>query len=254
MTIGMTMLEGGQAAMWMPVGALVSRRVGLVAVMLVLAGPLAAQAPTSGSAKPAAPFGLDELMSLLAQTRSGQARFTEQRTVKGLDAPLVSSGTLSFAAPDRFSRITTSPRAESMAVEGNIVTMSRGGRSRSVVLDAAPEIEAIVEAVRGTLTGNARSLQQHFKPVVKGNAELWTLELSPIEPRLQSLLAMVRLGGRRAELGSVEMRMADGDRSMMTIEPLGAGAPTSAASSMGGSVGQLGAPGANAAPAAASLR
>ena len=171
------------------------------------------------AAAPAAALELAELMSQLSQVRSGEARFTEQRLVKGLDAPLVSSGTLSFSSPDRFTRTTLAPRPESMAVEGKIVTLNRNGRSRSLVLDAAPEIEAIVESVRGTLTGNAQSLQQHFKVNVSGTLEQWTLELLPIEPRLQVMLASVRITGRRAELRTVEMRMADGDRSLMQIEP-----------------------------------
>ncbi len=171
-------------------------------------------------AMPALALDLAELMTLLAQVRSGEARFTEQRTVQGLDAPLVSSGTLSFAAPDRFSRHTLKPRPESMVVEGNMVTLTRSGRTRTVVLDAIPEVEAIVEAVRGTLTGNAGSLQQHFSTAVAGSAEQWTLELRPIEPRLQVLLASVHIAGRGSLLRSVEMRMADGDRSLMQVEPV----------------------------------
>lgn len=176
-------------------------------------------------------LSVDELMTMLAQVRSGEARFTERREVKGLDAPLLSSGTLSFAAPDRFTRRTLLPRPESMEVEGQIVTLQRAGRSRSLVLDAAPEMEAIVEAVRGTLTGNAGSLKQHFKLALSGSAEQWTLELLPIEPRLQVMLSSVRLSGRRAELRTVEMRLADGDRSVMTIEPVPAGAAGTGAAS-----------------------
>lgn len=189
-----------------------------------LARLVAAAGLWAGLAGSAWALDLDELMGLLAQVRSGQARFTEQRHVKGLDAPLTSSGLLSFAAPDRFTRQTLQPRAESMSVEGNTVTLSRSGRSRSLALDAAPEIEAIVEAIRGTLTGNGGSLRQHFKPTVAGDAAGWTLELVPIEPRLAALLAQVRIAGKRAELRSVEMRMADGDRSVMAIEPLPPGA------------------------------
>lgn len=176
------------------------------------------------AALPAHALDLPELMTLLAQKRSGEARFTEQREVKGLEAPLASSGTLSFAAPDRFTRKTLTPRPESMVVEGNIVTLTRNGRSRSLALDASPEMEAIVEAVRGTLTGNATSLQQHFKLAVAGTPEQWTLELKPATPRLAVMLDSVRIAGKRSELRTVEMRMADGDRSVMTIEPVAAGA------------------------------
>jgi outer membrane lipoprotein-sorting protein len=175
-------------------------------------------------ALPAHALDVPELMALLAQKRSGEARFTEQREVKGLDAPLASSGTLSFAAPDRFTRKTLAPRPETMAVEGNIVTLTRNGRSRSLALDASPEMEAIVEAVRGTLTGNANSLQQHFKLAVAGTPDQWTLELKPATPRLAVMLDSVRIAGKRGELRTVEMRLADGDRSVMQIEPVAAGA------------------------------
>ena len=197
----------------------------------LLGGLLLAAAALVTPAVHAAPgFDLDALMGLLAATKSGQARFSEQRHVKGLDAPLSSSGTLSFSAPDRFVRSTTSPKAETVAVEGNFLTTTRNGRSRTMVLDASPELEAIVEAVRGTLTGNAASLRQHFKPQVSGNAEQWTLDLMPQTPRLQFLLERIRLQGRRAELRTVEMRMGDGDSSVMTIEALVlSNAPTASA-------------------------
>lgn len=174
------------------------------------------------AALPVRALEVAELMALLTQVRSGEARFTEQRQVKGLDAPLVSSGTLAFAAPDRFVRKTLAPRAESMAVEGNIVTLVRAGKSRSFALDASPEMEAIVESVRGTLTGNADSLRQHFQLAVSGTPEQWQLVLLPATPRLKVMLAEVRITGQRERMKSVEMRLADGDRSLMQIEPVGA--------------------------------
>lgn len=164
-------------------------------------------------------FAMPDLMALLSQQRSGGARFTEQRYVANLDAPLKSSGTLSFEAPDRFTRRTLLPRPETMAVEGNTLTLSRGGRSRQFTLDAAPEMVAIVEAVRGTLTGNAQSLQRHFRPQLSGRAEQWSLLLVPLDARLAHQVREIRLDGQRGELRGVTMEMADGDRSVMQIEP-----------------------------------
>ena len=76
-------------------------------------------------------FDLAELMGLMAHRPSGQARFTEQRYVKGFDAPLVASGTLEYQPPDRFTRRTLDPRAETMSVEGNTLTLTRAGRTRT---------------------------------------------------------------------------------------------------------------------------
>lgn len=171
-------------------------------------------------APPAWAFELPALMALLGQQRSGEAAFTEQRFVRGLDDPLSSSGTLSFSAPDRFVRKTLKPRAESMVVDGNTITLTRSGRSRSFTLDAAPELAGLVEAIRGTLTGNAQTLRRHFKPELSGSAELWSLALSPLDGRLGGQLRTIRIDGRRGEVRSIELLLPDGDRSLMTVEPL----------------------------------
>jgi outer membrane lipoprotein-sorting protein len=181
------------------------------------------------AAAPAAAFALPELMALLAQKRGGEARFVEQRFVKGLDEPLRSAGTLSFVAPDRFTRSTLEPRTESVSVEGNSVTMKRAGRSRTLTLDAAPEAAALVEAVRGTLTGNTATLQRLFRPALGGSTEQWVLDLTPIEVSLYNQVRIVRITGRRADVLSVEVQLADGDRSVMEITPMtGSGAPKAA--------------------------
>jgi outer membrane lipoprotein-sorting protein len=183
-----------------------------------LARAFAALALALGGA-PAFAFELPELMALLARQRSGEARFTEQRFVSGLDAPLASSGTLSFAAPDRFTRRTLAPRAETMAVDGNTLTLTRGARSRSFALDAAPEMAALVESVRGTLTGNAALLQSYFDTRLAGSERAWTLNLEPRDAALAAQVLAVSIQGQGAELRSIEMRLAGGDRSVMTITP-----------------------------------
>jgi hypothetical protein len=178
-----------------------------------------------GAGAAAQAMDLPELMGLLAHRPSGQARFTEQRFVKGLDAPLVSSGLLEFQAPDRFSRHTLEPRDESVRVEGNTVTFSRGGRSRSMALDAAPEAVVAIEAVRGTLTGDGAALQKWFRVNVAGEPSHWTMDLVPQDPKAAGTLAAVRVEGRRAALDTIETRLADGTRTVMTITPIPAAAP-----------------------------
>lgn len=178
----------------------------------------------AASALPAFAFDLHALMALLASRRSGEARFTEQRFVGGLDAPLASSGTLSFTAPDRFTRRTLEPRTETMDVDGNRLTLTRGGRSRSFALDATPEMVALVESVRGTLTGNAELLRRHFRPTLVGTAASWTLDLEPLQDGLAGPVRGVRIAGQGGELRSIEMRLVGGDHSLMSITPLPAAA------------------------------
>lgn len=167
---------------------------------------------------------LDELMGALATVPSGEARFTEQRHVLELEQTLESSGRLSFAAPDTFVRETLKPRHEKLAVNGNTVTMSRGARSRTLALDATPEAQVIVEAIRGTLTGNRAVLERHFDVQLAGSMARWTLELVPREARLRGQVARVSVAGRKTTVDEVQVLLADGDRSVMRIEPLTAAA------------------------------
>jgi outer membrane lipoprotein-sorting protein len=174
-------------------------------------------------------FDLPQLTQLLAQVKSGEATFTEKRTVDMLERTLESTGRLSFAAPDTFVRETLKPRQDKLAVVGNKVTMSAGGRSRTVPLDSVPEAAVIMEAIRGTLTGNREQLERHFVATVTGNAPRWQLELTPIEPRLRELVSSVQLSGQQSQVRGVIVTMSDGDRSVMSIEPMAPAKPASAA-------------------------
>jgi outer membrane lipoprotein-sorting protein len=165
-------------------------------------------------------FDLDTLAALLAQRKGAEARFTEERWVSGFDGPLRASGTLSFTAPDRFARHTLEPRPESMIVEGNNLTLKRGGRSRQMALDAIPELTALIEAVRGTLNGDVATLQKHFNTRVEGDSALWTLTLTPRESRLAAQVRELKIAGQGADLRSVELWLAGGDHSLMLVEPL----------------------------------
>jgi len=172
-----------------------------------------------GTATGAAPADVGGLLQLLATVKSGEATFTEQRqvTLQDMTRTLESSGRLSFAAPDTFVRETMKPRRERLAVAGNTLTMSQGSRSRSVPLDTVPEAQVLVEAVRGTLTGNRELLDRHFTLQFSGSLDQWTLELVPREPLLREQVARVTVSGVRAALTEVQVQLAGGDRSTMKI-------------------------------------
>jgi hypothetical protein len=164
-------------------------------------------------------FDLAQLMRLLAQVQSGQATFTEQRHSSVLDRPVESTGRLSFQAPDRFTRETLKPRSESISVVGNEVTLRQGSRSRTVQLDSVPEAAVIVEAIRGTLTGNRQAIDRHFETQVGGGPDGWQLLLAPRDAGLRKLVVQVAIQGRQSAPREITISMADGDYSIMRITP-----------------------------------
>jgi outer membrane lipoprotein-sorting protein len=201
------------------------RRTLLAAATLVL---------TTGVASAASgPFDLAQLTQLLASKRSGEATFVERREVSVLDRTVMTSGRLSFEAPDTFVRENLKPQRERVAVVGNMLTMSRGDRSRSVALDSLPEASVVIEAIRGTLTGNRDALQKVFDTSVSGSAERWSLELVPRDARLRTQVSSVRVSGRQADVREMLVVMPDGDRSTMTIEPMTGKSPGPAAAGSG---------------------
>ncbi len=165
-------------------------------------------------------FTLVQLMQALAQVKAGEGTFVERRTVQMLERTLESSGRIAFEAPDTFVRETIKPRRESVKVVGNNVTMIQGNRSRTLSLNASPEAALIFEAIRGTLTGNREALEKNFKAMVSGSAERWSLELVPLEVLLRERVVSIRMSGARALVREVLVVMADGDRSVMAIEPV----------------------------------
>jgi outer membrane lipoprotein-sorting protein len=172
---------------------------------------------TAAAQSTAAAFDIAALSQLLRGRQQAEASFIEERFVNGLDAPLQSSGTLSFQAPDRFARRTLLPRPESMVVEGNTVVLQRGGRTRQMAVDAAPELAALVNALRGTFTGDLAALQQAFDIQLQGRAQDWRLTLVPRSGRVAALVRLLEISGRQADVRRMELVLTDGDRSVMQI-------------------------------------
>jgi hypothetical protein len=194
------------------------RRSLLLALLAAATGPARAQA-----------FDLPALMQRLARRKAGEARFTEERIVSGFDSPLTASGVLSFAAPDRFARHTLQPVKESMEVQGRTLLLRRGGRTRQMEMDALPEVGALLEAMRATLTGDLALLRKHFATELSGDEGRWILRLKPLDERLARQLLQIELVGQAADVRSIAMQLTGGDRSLMLLEPLGPLGPSGTA-------------------------
>lgn len=190
-----------------------------VLACLLMAGWPAVQpslaAPPAGSAA----WSVDRLMATLAQRKSGLARFVEIKYLAMLQAPLESRGELQFVAPDRLVKRTLAPKPETLTVAGDMLTIERGGRNTTIPLSNFPELAAFIESLRGTLAGNRQALEQYYRLNLAGQAEHWTLTLEPRDARMASAISNVRIDGEREQLRRVEIRHADGDRSVMTIQP-----------------------------------
>lgn len=163
-------------------------------------------------------WALPELMHLLAQQKSGKARFIETKYIGILDKPLESSGELSFDAPDRLEKRTLKPRPESMLLEGDKLTITPYEKQPvHLRLQDHPGAAALVESIRGTLSGDQAALEKNYTIVFTGGQSKWQLTLTPVQKALAKVVRQVHIGGADANIKSIAFDQADGDRIEMAI-------------------------------------
>lgn len=183
-------------------------------VTAVIGLTLLALASLAGAAEA---WGLDALMRSLAQTRTGHAHFVEEKSIALLDAPVVATGELVYRAPDHLERRTLTPQPESMVVDADTLVIERDGRSFHLQLHDYPELAAFIESIRGTLAGDRARLEKAYRLSLEGAADNWTLQLLPIDERMQAVVWRIRISGAHATVRRIEITQADGDRSVMRI-------------------------------------
>jgi outer membrane lipoprotein-sorting protein len=182
-----------------------------------LAVGLAALLAVALPAARAASGDLQELMHLLAARRHGQVDFVEQHFLKVLKRPVESYGVMIYDAPRRLEKRTVEPRAESLVLDGDELTIQRKGRTHVLELSAYPSILPFIESLRATLAGDLPALERIFNVDFTGTLEHWTLALTPRDSKVAKTVSQVRIGGSRDALLKVEILEASGDRSLMTL-------------------------------------
>jgi hypothetical protein len=177
------------------------------AVLLFAGGPYALAADSD----------LDRLMSALAQRKHGHVTFVEKKYISMLDRPVESSGELLYDAPDRLEKKTLEPKPESLVLEGGTVAAQRGRHHYVLDLKQYPQVVPFIESIRATLAGDRAALEQVFKVDFTGSFDHWTLGLVPRDAKLARTVKEIQIEGEKDLIHSVEIREADGDRSLLTI-------------------------------------
>jgi hypothetical protein len=160
---------------------------------------------------------LDEVMHALGERRHGEVSFVEQQFLSLLKRPVESSGELIYDAPDRLEKRTLEPHPESLLVVGDVLTVRRGQHRRVVELKSYPQVLPFVESIRATLAGDRAALERVFRLEFAGDFARWTLVLVPLDAHVAKTVSQIKIDGARDDLLKVEIRQADGDRSLMTL-------------------------------------
>jgi len=184
----------------------------LVAPALAAAEPQAAIDENSSE-----PWGLEQLMLELGQVQHAKARFVERRYLKVLKSPLELTGTLAYDAPDRLVKRTLEPKPETLTVEEDRLVIESQARARTLRLEDYPVVWAFVESFRSTLKGDLAALARFYRVALEGGPQRWQLSLTPRDPKMSALIESILIGGSGKRISRIEIREAQGDRSVMTV-------------------------------------
>ena len=173
----------------------------------------------AAAATAAAPLTMSELMQMLGSVESARARFVETRESALLKAPLVLQGTLSYRRPDRVEKHVLSPHDERITVEGGQLTLENRAQNRrkTMSVNGAPGLAALVESIRATRAGDLPALRRHYALQVEGSRGDWTLTLKPLDSRVGDYVSSVVLSGSESRIARITVVEAGGDRSVMEI-------------------------------------
>jgi outer membrane lipoprotein-sorting protein len=166
----------------------------------------------------AADWNIEQLMATLSTQREGRATFVETTYLKMLDRPLESSGELSFAAPDQLQKLTLKPKREALTLKGDELSIERKGRVQRLRVSDYPQVAVFVDSIRATLMGDGAALERAYRVSLSGNAQQWVLVLAP-KGEAEKTIRTITINGAASALHAVEIVQADGDRSVMHIEP-----------------------------------
>jgi outer membrane lipoprotein-sorting protein len=198
----------------------------LVLVYLVTASNAVAQASNPGGRADAAKEIAKEeallldVMQRLSSVKSAKADFVETRYLKLLNAPVQSTGVLTYTAPDKFEKHSLKPIEEKMTIHKHLVTLEdpAKGRKNTITPASFPALSALIDAMRGALSGNGNLLAETFKVKIDGSANAWRLLLVPKEAAQYAYIHKITILGKSDNVDSIEVLQADGDRSVMSMK------------------------------------
>lgn len=167
-----------------------------------------------------AAFDVGQLMSDLAKHKGGRAKFVEKKFIAVLDKPVVSTGEMTYLPPDRLEKRTLTPKVETLLLDKDLLSIERGQQKLSINLANQPDALAFVDSIRGTLSGNRAALEKNYALYLAGSSDKWVLTLLPSDQKIAALLLRITVSGNKGQVRSIEYLQADGDRSLLAIEPI----------------------------------
>lgn len=161
---------------------------------------------------------LAQLLPLVKQESTATLRYQEARTPAALKTPLRRTGRLAFVPPATLHQWVETPAPLHMTIEGDWLTVEDPlhGESTRIPLGEVPALEQLTHGLLGLLTGNARSIESHFRVGIQGTPENWHLTLTPRAAK-PSDPSRLLINGQGAKLTDLHLMDEDGTLTVLQL-------------------------------------
>ena len=160
------------------------------------------------------------LMKSLATVEDSRVAYSEVKTLSILQDTVRQTGVLSYVAPDTVIREVLEPENETYTIRDNTLVAERAGKLERTDLATVPLLAAFVESFRGTLSGNAESLQEYYLVEFSQDDSAWRMQLQPRSRSLARFVEVIIFVGQGRQIDRIIIREANGDQSEMLLTPL----------------------------------
>ena len=160
------------------------------------------------------------LMKSLATVQDSRVAYTEIKSLSILQETVRQTGVLSYMAPDTVIREVLEPENETYTIQENTLVTERAGKLETTDLATVPLLAAFVESFRGTLSGNAESLQEYYLVEFSQDGPGWRMQLQPRSRSLARFVEVIIFAGQGAQIDRIVIREANGDQSDMLLTAL----------------------------------
>ncbi len=141
--------------------------------------------------------------------------------MKLLKKPLILTGQLAYKAPDYLQKKIISPTASTFTISGQQVKAEEYNQEpREFSLDESILLQALVESLRATLSGNLSTLKDFYDVSLSGNERSWALNLEPVDDDVLLYIRRIKITGKNTNILAIDTLESNSDRSVMTITPL----------------------------------
>jgi hypothetical protein len=166
---------------------------------------------------PAAACELSDILRARAAITVSNATYTEERHVHYVTAPIKASGNLRYQSPNRLEMNVESPKPESFVYQDGVLSIGGDTGEKDVAVASEALLSALFTALVGTLSGDEAKLRDKFDVFFADTNCDWRMTLVPKQERVRAKVDGIEIAGRNAAIGEILLKMANGDRSLMTI-------------------------------------